>query len=265
MQRILLLLVPLLLVNCKEAKEEDLMTVQGKTIVAEPGETEGKEKEMVNAPEYIQSLKHNNKVLILKGELELYNKNLKETGKAAGLYGLIVSTDSISQNRYDLTGANDYCKLHNFIKVSHPDVKGWVYGKDVYEYDMSRDTTFTVNDIQFKIIPTKNFSVGVYDDEGLTFCGSDNPMVLYNSKFEKEEFIPIENKNDDYVSDYISYDSHDGWIDSFEGASLVGDTLTLNIYREYQEGSANIIFEIYLSKFGSKAIIKEIIEHEPEF
>ncbi|WP_417351638.1 hypothetical protein [Flavobacterium alkalisoli] len=264
MQKILLLLFSLLLVNCKEAKEEDLMTVGENTIAAESKETNGKEKEMVNVPKYIQPLQHNNKVLILKGELDIYNKNLKETGKAAGLYGLIVSTDSISKNRYDLTGDNDYCKLHNFVKVSHPHVKGWVYGKNVYEYDMSRDTAFTVNDIQFKIIPTKNFNVGVSDDEGLTFCGSGSPMVLYNSKFEKEEFIPIENKNEYYNSDYITYDSHDGWMDEIAKVSLKDDILLLDIFREYQEGSANIIFEIYLSKFGSHAIIKEVIYHEPE-
>ncbi|WP_417354636.1 hypothetical protein [Flavobacterium sp.] len=269
--KIILVLLPVLFVNCRETEKGSILKTsetpsETKEIIEDndslsiPLETNTVERKT------IKPLSHPNKALVLTGELELYNKNRKQTGLGSNVYSRIVTTDSVSELRYGLDKTDDICEKHSFVKVSHPDVKGWVYGKDVYEYDMSRDTTFTVNDVQFKIIPTKNFSVGPFNDKGLTFCGANNPMVLYNSKFDKEEYIPLENKKEFYYdSDYLMYDNHDGWIDSLKGASLVGDTLTLNIYREYQEGSANIIFEIYLSKFGSKAIIKEIIEHEPEF
>lgn len=254
MRSFYLLIPAIVFFSCAKEKKDD-------SVIAIPNKAE----KTIQAEKPFATAGYSNKALILSDKMDIYNDGKEVIGNEKALYGLIVDLDGISIDRFDLTNSDDHCNLHNFVKVMSPKLNGWVYGKDIYEYDVARDTTFTINEVKFILTPTKNFDIGHFDGEMLTFCADNNPVVLYNSIYNKEEFIPVNNKHEWYKDDYLILDFHDGWEDTVSGCSLHDNVLLLDIFREYQEGSANIIFEIYLKPEGTFALIKEYIPHEPEY
>lgn len=209
-------------------------------------------------------VKHLNQGLILAKEITLYDiyKNPIKTIKIP--YGEVITIDSISRDKFALTNDSNRCNLHNFVKVNGPSIKGWIYGKNIFENELKgRDTSFTMNEIQFKIIPTRNFNIGVYDEveEALSACDMTySPILFYNSKYNKYEYLPILDEN--YSENLLTLDDHDGWLDKIKSTSFQDDVLTLNIYREYQEGSAEIVVTIQIDKQLSKAKLLSIVRQE---
>lgn len=200
---------------------------------------------------------HQNLGIILVDSLNVYDKNRNVIGKTMNTLGQMVTIDSVSISKFTVSKSTNRCNLHNFIHVKGSKINGWVYGQSVFEAEQSnRDTSFVIDGISFKIIPTKNFGIGVYDEELdlLSFCGqgSQSPILLYNSKFVKYEYIPVDHK-ETYSETYVTLDNHDGWSDRIKRLGFVNDTLKLFIEREYQEGFADIEIEIYINDKQSKA------------
>jgi hypothetical protein len=193
---------------------------------------------------------HKNKALVLTHNLDLYNGEYVKTGSLNGFYGTIIDIDSISKKRMALNKSADRCDEHNFVYSSSPRVKGWIYGADVFEYlHDKRDTTFTIEATQFKVYATKNFAIGASDENGLTSCSDNSPIVLYNSKYKVESYVPMI-ESADYKSKYMVLDASDAWYDEIKATKLTDDLLTVAIRRTYQEGSADIIIDIKLLKDG---------------
>jgi len=241
-----------LLASCKDEKQEETTAPEAPATL------------QVQISDDFTTVKYPNKALILYNDLILYNKDKVAGNKISGLYGLIVDIDSISKDRLALTKTNDKCLQHNFVYLSHPKIKGWVYGQDVFEYlHDDRDTVFTLQDIEFRLYATKNFGVGASDDEGLTFCGDNNPVVLYNSKYKAETFVPMQ-ADTVYNSNYMVMNASDGWEDKLKDARLIDDKLILTIHREYQEGSADITIEIKLLEKGYHGKIIDVVKYDEQ-
>lgn len=219
---------------------------------------------------------HKTMGIILTEELTVYNLNKDSLKTIGNLYGEIVQIDSISKNKYDLKNTDDRCNLYNFVKVRSKKINGWVYSPEVYEHIIAKvpyeypkeDTTLIFADTRIKIIPAKNFNIGVYDEtvEGLSFCsGNEKPVILYNSMYNKYEFIPISDETSKeiiYSSRYFTFDSNDGWHDELISSSFKDTILTLEIKREFQEGHAKLVIQITLDRNQS---IGKIIsyDHDP--
>lgn len=214
--------------------------------------------------------------VILTEELIIYDLHKNELKKVGNLYGEIVQIDSISKNKYDLKNTDDRCNLYNFVKVRSKKINGWVYSPEVFEQQIAsspmnkspEDTLFHFKGIQIKLIPTKNFNIGVYDEKEdmLSFCsGNQSPVILYNSIYNKYEYIPISNetsKEINYSFKYFTFDSNDGWHDELISSDLKDNVLTLKIKREFQEGHAKIVIQILLDPNQSRGKIISF-EHDP--
>ncbi|MFP5436251.1 MAG: hypothetical protein ACLGH8_00510 [Bacteroidia bacterium] len=212
-----------------------------------------------------ESIKHSNKALILIDNLVLYDKMLTVISETKNHYGKLVTIDSISKKRININGKGDNCNEYNLVHIANPKFNGWIEGKDIFEYlHDKRDTTFTINNVKFKLFATKNFAIDASDDDGLTFCGDNNPVVLYNSKFGFESFVPVE-KHSDYSDGYMVMDDFDGWMDKIKSVGFKDDVLTVVIFREYQEDSADITLEIKLLPNGYKGKVISYVHHEQEF
>jgi len=211
-----------------------------------------------------KALKHINKALILGNSLPLFNKDMSHKSKVSGLYGLVVDLDSISQKRFALGKIDDECQEYNFAYANSLKIKGWIHGNHVYQYlHDDRDTVFTLQGTEFRLYATKTLNIGVTDNGDLTFCGGDNPIVLYNSKFKKEAFVPMV-VDTVYNSEYMVLDAHDGWADKITDAKLKGDKLIFRIHREYQEGSADFDIEIEICAEGYQGRVLKVTKHDAE-
>ncbi len=216
----------------------------------------------------IENLKYNNDAVILTEKIKLYDSEHNFIREINGVYGQIVSIDSNSKNKYDLSNSDESCNLHNFVKIKGQKLTGWVYGKYLFEKEnLNRDTTLLINNIKIEIVPTKNFNIGVYDKEidGLSFCSNNqNPVILFNSLFNKYEYIQISPKNENYTENYLTLDNHDMWLDKIENVNINGAIVTMQIFREYQEGFADIEIEIRLNDSQSTAKVLKVTKRETE-
>lgn len=223
-----------------------------------------------------KTIAHKTMGIILTEELTVYSLNKDSLKTIGNLYGEIVQIDSISKKKYDLKNTDDRCNLHNFVKVRSKKINGWVYSPEVFEHVLTQvpyesvqpDTTLIFGNTRIRVIPTKNFNIGVYDEtvDGLSFCsGNQSPVILYNSVYNKYEYIPISNetsKEINYSFNYFTFDSNDGWHDEWISSDLKGTILTLKIKREFQEGHAKIVIQIRLDPNQSRGKIISF-EHDP--
>ncbi len=211
-----------------------------------------------------EAIKHNNKALILIDDLVLYNKRLKAIGETNVQYGELVNIDSISKKRMNITGKGDRCNEYNLVHIATPKFKGWIEGKNIFEYlHDKRDTIFNAGNVQFKLKADKNFAICASDDDGLTFCGDNNPVILHNSKYNFEGFVPVQ-KHSDYTDGYMVMDDFDGWLDKIKSVAFTDNVLTVVVFREYQEGSADITLEIKLLPNGYKGKVINYVRRELE-
>jgi hypothetical protein len=210
------------------------------------------QKTAIDSQRKFQKQKHSNTGVILTENISLYDMDQKITGIVKDVYGLVVEMDSISVLKYDLDNTKDKCNLHNFVKIKSPRINGWVYGKFLFEQEnKNRDTVFTIDGVMFKITPTKNFNIGVYDEEEkmLSFCSeTQSPVLFYNGKSKINQYLPIKDYTEYYKEGYLTLDDHDGWTDLIKGIHFSDNILVLNIQRGYQEGFADIEIEINTNK-----------------
>lgn len=196
--------------------------------------------------------KHLSEGIILSKSLKVYNDKKEEIGVINNnLWGQIVKIDSISSLKFDLSNSKDECNRLNFIKISSHNITGWVHSAELFELEESnRDTSFIIKGLLVKTRIGKNFGVGVWNSENdqMSYCDNVSPVVLYNSKFNKNECIIINGKQEVYSKGYFTLDSHDGWSDAIKSVKYENNQLVLGIEREHQEGYEDIILKINLNE-----------------
>lgn len=206
------------------------------------------------------------KVLLLSDNLPVYNNSGIETGSANAVYGLTFPVDSISTSRININKTKDNCDEFNFVKVGNTRINGWLYNKDVFGYgNNKRDTLLDAAGIKFKIYHAQNFGVGASDDDGLTGCTAITPIVLHNSKYNVEAFVPLKDETGKYPGKFFVLDENDGWYDKIKETSLENGKLKLIVYREYQEGSAYFTILISLSGKGYSAVVNDVVFDEEKY
>jgi len=206
---------------------------------------------------------HKNKGILLSEKVKIYDNKQNVLREIEAIYGEVVTIDSISKLKFELTNSDDRCNLHHFVKVKGKGFSGWIYGDLLFEIEEG-DRAVKLGS-SGEIIPTKNFNIGVYDDEEdmLSFCSENqNPVLFHNTIFNKYEYLPILPKNENYPQGYLTFDNHDGWKDVIRSFSSDGRTLKIQIYREYQEGSATIDLEIELSEKQSTCKVVKVEKEE---
>lgn len=216
--------------------------------------------------------KYSNIGVIFKDELNVYDLNKEVIKNVKGLFGEIVSIDSISVEKFDLKKSGDRCDLLNFVKVRSSKINGWVCTYDLYEKDpdnkLKKDKIEKIGD--FYLFSTKNFSFGVYDEkeDGFSFCDmNDCPLLIKNDVSEGFEFVKVIGNSDSslfdlYSKGYLTFDSHDGWDDKIVFSAFDNNNLYLKVKREYQEGFGYISLEI---SFNPNNVFCKILDYKHEY
>jgi hypothetical protein len=224
--------------------------------------------------QHFESVPYQNRAFILTDSIRIYNPDLTYKTTVHSIAHTLVTIDSISLTKHYTGSGDTTCELYNLIKIRSGKVNGWVYGKDVFEFtdkkknvfvNVNRDTSFSLDGVNFQIFVLKNFGVGFEDEDGLTLCGENNPVAVYNSRYKRLELIPVTDTGATYGNAYISLDNFDGWMDSIGSIQLSGDDLQIGIERIYQEGKAHFDILVHLGKEGSRAIVtraKENVVHD---
>jgi|GEM_PF-2635155 len=208
---------------------------------------------------------HRGMVVLICDSIAVYDRRQNCLKLVHGVRGMLVNADSISAQMFNLDGSDDGCDLHHFVKVRSEMVNGWVYGKTVFEPAQDgRDSSFSSGGIDFWLTPMKNFNIGVYNeaDEILSFCDNPAPLLLFNSLYMRSECIRLQQAHDEYPEGYLTFDMHDGWVDTLISADFDGKALRLKILRAYQEGFADIEVLVHLNEKQTYATIARVVKRE---
>jgi hypothetical protein len=242
----------IILISCGQKEKK---TTQGITEKVERIKTDTNEIK-------ITFYKVNGKGILLGESIKLLDKNFKEIKDISYLKEQFVDLIEVSEKYHKIKPTDDYCQEFKYIKIKTKDLEGFVDGRKVYEpikHTQNKIVKIDNNDVSF--IATSDFGIGVSDDEGLTGCSINTPVVFSDKSANYEGLLKmIKNKN--YEDNYPYFELKDdaGANDEILSIEKQSDKYLLKIKRTYQEGGANLLIEIYKNKSGT--FVAEIINKE---
>ena len=206
--------------------------------------------------------KTNGKAVLLGNDIKLLDGNFKEIKDISNLNEQLVDITEISDLTYKANPADEHCQEFRYVKIKTKDTEGYVDGRKVYApiKDSPVKTLKTGNnEVSFK--PTAYFGIGVSDDDGLTDCSVNTP-ILFSDKSTKYEGLVKMAKNKNYESDYPYFElkNDDGANDEILNIEKQDNKYLLTIKRIYQEGGANLL--VAVSKDKSGKFVAEILENK---
>jgi len=140
--------------------------------------------------------------------------------------------------------------------------EGYVNGRKLYapiKHIQNKIVKIDNNEVSF--IATTYFGIGVSDNDGLTFCTVNTP-VIFSDKNENYEGLVRMVKNKNYKSEYPYFElkDDDGASDEILSIDKQGEKYLLKIKRTFQEGGANLLVALYKNKSGE--FIADILEND---
>ncbi len=199
-----------------------------------------------------EAIAYKNKAFVFSDTLRLYDSKLQFVQTVRGALGKLVTIDSVSIIKFYPGSGDTLCEMYNMIRVSSSGFSGWAYGKDIYEFghernrkEDNRDTTIRWGNAEFKLFILYNFGIHPESEEGLTYCESVNPVAIYNPIHDRLDIIPVSDSSKLYQDQFLTLNNSSFWLDKITKTSFENNALHLDIYREYQEGTANIEARIY--------------------
>lgn len=177
----------------------------------------------------------------------------RPTNKKFFATGSLVEIIARSATKFNRINTTDICDSYPFIKIKQDTIVKWVLGDGVYEFrepNIGRVFTFEKN--YYKVIRTRNFGIGAFDNEGLTGCDEFFPLALRVNSNQGYKLIDISNSEKPRYNDFeyanILSDVHqlvDIEIDSV-GVIMYFDA-------EYMEDAET--YELRLSNFSQESVI----------
>ncbi|NHM02824.1 hypothetical protein [Flavobacterium difficile] len=206
--------------------------------------------------------KVNGKGILLGDDIKLLDENFKVIKDISYLNEHFVDVTEVSDKYHKIKPTDDYCQEFKYVKIKTKDFEGYVDGRKIYEtikHTQNKIVNLDNNEVSF--IATTYFGIGVSDDDGLTGCSINTPVVFSDKNAKYEGLVKIV-KNKNYESDYPYFElkDDDGANDEILSIDKQGEKYLLKIKRTYQEGGANLLVEIYKDKIGT--FVAEIIENE---
>lgn len=168
----------------------------------------------------------------------------------------------VSNKYHKLKPADDDCQEFKYVKIKTKDFEGYVDGRKLYEpikHKQNKIVKIDNNEVSF--IATTYFGIGVSDDDGLTGCSINTPVVFTDKSAKYEGLIKMV-KNKNYENDYPYFElkDDDGANDEILNIDKQDDKYLLKIKRTYQEGRANLLVAVYKDKNG--IFVAEILNNE---
>lgn len=206
--------------------------------------------------------KVNGKGILLGDNIKLLDENFKEIKDISYLNEQFVDVIEVSDKYHKLKPTDDYCQEFKYVKIKTKDFEGYVDGRKVYEpikHLQNKIVKIDNNEVSF--IATTYFGIGVADDDGLTGCSINTPVVFSDKSVNYEGVVKmVKNKNYEDNYPYFELKDDDGANDEILTINKQGDKYLLKIKRTYQEGGANLLVAVYKDKNG--IFVAEIIENE---
>jgi len=204
----------------------------------------------------------NGKGILLGDDIKLLDENFKEIRDISYLNEHFVDVTEVSDKYHKIKPTDDYCQEFKYVKIKTKDFEGYVDGRKIYEpikHTQNKIVKIENNEVSF--IATTYFGIGVSDDDGLTGCSINTPVVFSDKSVNYEGLVKmVKNKNYEDNYPYFELKDDDGANDEILSIDKQGDKYLLKIKRTYQEGGANLLVEIYKDKSG--IFVAEIIENE---
>ncbi len=204
----------------------------------------------------------NQKGILLGDNIKLLGENFKEIKDISYLNEQFVDVTEVSDKYHKIKPTDNFCQEFKYVKIKTKDFEGYIDGRKIYEpIKHPQNKTVKIYDNEVSFIATSYFGIGVSDDDGLTGCPINTPVV-FSDKTTKYEGLVKMVKNKNYESDYPYFElkDDDGANDKILNIDKQGDKSLLKIRRTYQEGGANLLVAIYKDKKG--IFVAEIIENE---
>lgn len=206
--------------------------------------------------------KVNGKGILLGDNIKLLDENFKEIKDISYLNEQFVDIIELSDKYHKIKPKDDYCQGFKYVKIKTKDLVGYVDGRKIYEPNKNTQNKLVkIGNNNVSFIATSYFGIGVSDDDGLTGCSINTPVVFSDKSVNYEGLVKmVKNKNYEDNYPYFELKDDDGANDEILSIDKQCDKYLLKIKRTYQEGGANLLVEIYKDKSGT--FVSEIIENK---
>ncbi|MFD2287084.1 hypothetical protein GJU39_10575 [Pedobacter petrophilus] len=214
---------------------------------------------VVKSTKNILFKKANTRGVLLGENIKLLDEHLNEIKDISFLKEQIVQVLGLSEDYFKAKPTDEYCQEFKYVKIKFKDVEGYVDGRKVYELTHDEQTkVFDIDDNELSFTPTKFYGIGVADDNGLTGCQPQSPVVFAEKNAQYKGLVKmVKNKYvyDDYP--YFELKADDGNYDEIVSVKKQDDKYVLEIKRDFQEGIATRLVAIYKNSNG--VFVAEII------
>ena len=206
--------------------------------------------------------KVNSKGILLGENIKLLDENFKEIKDISYLNEHFVEVTEVSDKYHKLKPTDDYCQEFKYVKIKTKGLVGYVDGRKIYELiKNTQNKIVKIDNNEVSFIATTYFGIGVSNDDGLTFCSVNTPVVFSDMAANFEGLVKmVKNKNYEDNYPYFEFKDDDMAGDDILNIDKQADKYILSIRRVYQEGGANMKVEIY--KDDNKKYVAEIVEYE---
>ncbi|MEO5910236.1 MAG: hypothetical protein ABIP95_05070 [Pelobium sp.] len=215
---------------------------------------------VVKSTKIIPFKKTTNEGVLIGKEIKLLDEQLNEIKNISFLNGQIIQVIGVSDSSYKINPKDEYCQEFKYVKVKTKDLEGVVEGRKVYGFTKDeQNKTVNIEGNEISFTPTQYYGIGVSDDNGLTGCQSQNPVIFSdgNAKYKGlVKMIKNEYVYDDYP--YFELKADDGNYDEIISVKKQDGKYMLEIKRDFQEGIATMIVAIY--KNTNSVYVAEIIK-----
>ena len=153
--------------------------------------------------------KVNGKAILLGDNIKLLDENFKEIKNISYLNEQFVQVTEVSDKYHKLKPADDDCQEFKYVKIKTKDFEGYVDGRKLYKpikHKQNKIVKIDNNEVSF--IATTYFGIGVLDDDGLTGCSINMPVVFTDKSAKYEGLVKMV-KNKNYENDYPYFELKD--------------------------------------------------------
>ena len=206
--------------------------------------------------------KVNGKAILLGDNINLLDGNFQVIKDISYLNEQFVEVTEVSDKYYKAIPTDDYCQEFKYVKIKGKDIEGYVDGRKLYEpIKHIQNKIVKIENHEASFIATTYFGIGAADNDGLTGCSINTPVVFSDNKTKYEGLVKMV-KNKNYESDYPYFElkDDDEMNDEILSIDKQADKYLLTINRDYQEGKAKLLVSIYKDKNGT--FVAEITENE---
>lgn len=205
--------------------------------------------------------KYNGKGILLGDNIKLLDENFIEIKDISYLNEQFVDITEVSDKYHKLKPTDDYCQKFKYVKIKTKDLVGFVDGRKIFEpIKNTQNKIVKTDNNEVSIIATSYFGIGVSDDDGLTGCSINTPVVFLDKSANYEGLVKmVKNKYYEDKYPYFELKEDDMADDEILSIDKQADKYILSIRRVHQEGGAKMKVAIY--KNENNKYVAEMIEY----